>query len=96
MGAALHARGGSSSSLVLDPSTLHSAHSLFFPGQHPAPTALAPGRDLRGQEVPACLLPLPHYPVPACPSLPACLLPPHRLPLPGPCEALQETKTEPN
>lgn len=40
--------------------------------------------------------PLPHYPVPACPSLPARLLPPQRLPLPGPCEALQETKTEPN
>lgn len=95
MGAALHARGGSSS-LVLDASTLHSAHSLFFPGQHPAPTALALGRDLGGWGVPAYLPPLPHYPVPACPSLPARLLPPHRLPPPGPCEALQETKTEPN
>lgn len=79
------------------PGSMHSAHSLFFPGQHPAPTALALGRDLGGRGSLLTFSPHPitqSLPAPACP--PARLLPPHRLPLPGPCEALQETKTEPN
>jgi len=99
VGAALRARGGSSRP-VLDVATLHSTRGLAFPGWGPSPAGTASstgcsqwGRGLGGRGGPR----LPSLPLPkGGESLPARLPPLHRLPQPGPCEALEETKTEPN
>lgn len=88
------------------PSSGHAAQPPAASSSQPAGTASSTGCASTGAGIwgvlegsPLAFFPpflLSAQPVPACRSLPACLLPPHHLLQPGPCKALEETKTEPN